>query len=73
MDSNVKVLRVPTGIVPTSFLKDGEKILVLSKIGATGVEWQRRYSIKNLLNEDLAVTEQTLKMEKEMFREPVRI
>lgn len=53
--------------------KTGEKILVLTKISENGTEWQKKFSVKNLLNENGEVTEQTLEEERKMFREPTRL
>ena len=61
------------GIHWTTFKhQSGEKILVLTKIGENGTEWQKKFSIKNLLNENFEVTEQTLEEEQKIFREPTR-
>ena len=61
------------GIHWNAFLnEDGEKILVLTKIEQNGTDWQEKFSIKNLLNDDYTVTQQTLEREKEIFREPIK-
>lgn len=61
------------GIKVFPYLDDnGEKILVLVKIGKQGTEWEKKFSIKNLLDKHGNVTEQTLEEEKEFFRKPTR-
>jgi hypothetical protein len=60
-------MRVPTGIMETEFEREGKKYLLLVKIGENGEVWRKHFLIKNLLNENWEVTEQTLEQEKEMF------
>lgn len=57
--------------ISTFMGENGEKILVLTKVGEYGTECQKRFSIKNLLNEDYEVTEQTLEEENKLFRKPI--
>lgn len=51
---------------------NNQKILVLTKIGKYGTEYQRKFSVKNLLNENCEVTEQTLEEESRLFRNPIK-
>ena len=68
------IVRVPTGILFHAFLRDGEKCLVLTKTNENNeTEWQKKFSVKHLLNENYEVTEQTLEEEKRMFTEPIRV
>lgn len=62
-----KIIRVPIGIMEIEFERDGKKYLELIKIGEKGECWRKRFLVKNLLNENWEVTEQTLEQEKEIF------
>lgn len=71
---NRKVPKNLQGIRYNTFKdQNGEKILVLTKIGENGTDWQKKFSVKNLLNENYEVTEQTLEEEQKMFREPTKL
>lgn len=68
--------------VPTKYRKtivvyqlddNNEKILHIVKIGKYGTEWERKFSIKHLLDEQGNVTEQTLEEEKRLFGKPTRL
>lgn len=62
-----KIIRVPNGIIEFEFERNGKKYLELIKIDEKGERWRKRFLVKNLLNEDWEVTEQTIEQEKEMF------
>lgn len=62
-----KIIRIPTGIMEIEFEKNGKKYLELIRIGESGEIWRKRFLIKNLLNENWEVTEQTIEQEKEIF------
>lgn len=68
-----RVPRKYRGLHMSTYLdNNNQKILVLTKIGRYGTEYQRKFSIKNLLNENNEVTEQTLEEEKNLFRTPLK-
>lgn len=68
------IVHVPTGILSHTFLRDGEKCLALTKTNENNeIEWQKKFSVKHLLNDDYKVTERTLEEEKRMFTEPIRV
>ena len=62
-----KIVRVPTGIIEIEFERNEKKYLELIKIDEKGECWRKRFLVKNLLNENWEVTEQTLDQEKEIF------
>lgn len=77
LSASRKELTVPKqfrGMRADSFMgDDGEKYLVLSQIGEHGTEWQERYSVKHMLDDNYNVTEQTLEAEKKKFKRPIKV
>ncbi len=60
-----------TVIIP--FELDGKKIMQIIRTSKDGIVDKKTYQIEHLLDENLEVTEQTLEMEKNWFKEPTRL
>lgn len=63
----VSNIEVPTGILFVTYEKSGKKILTLLKNNGEKILWEKRFLVEHLLDENLEVTEQMLKQEKELF------
>ncbi len=52
---------------------DGKKILQIVRTSKDGIVDKKSYQIEHLLDDNLEVTEQTLEMEKDWFKKPIKI
>lgn len=60
-----------TLIIPLEL--DGKKILQIVRTSKDGIVDKKSYQIEHLLDDNLEVTEQTLEMEKDWFKKPIKI
>lgn len=64
---------VRTGIIAIRRLDGDKKILCLIKTENGKKIWQQNFLVEHLLDDRMEITEQTLRKEQEMFKEPMRI